>query len=722
MTMPSTVVKDLAEQLAQQHREGQRPLVGEFKHWQHRRDADDVLWVEFDRQGTTTNTLCTEVLTEFNTILQHIEEQPPTLVAIYSAKASGFCAGADIKQFTEASQSDMSEMLRQGHGILDRLENLSVPTLAIIHGHCLGGGLELALACQRRIGIIGIESGVKYTLEMGFPEIRLGLHPGLGGTRRLTRLIDPNVAMSLMLTGKSIYGTATKQQGLVDELIEWRHLGNAVKAKLRQKFTRQSATLRQRLFSTAPGRKLAAKRMRALSQQQAPHEHYPAPFALIELWETFGGDPEAMQTAEQESFVKLVATDTARNLIRVFFLQQALKLLAGKSRPIQNVHVIGAGAMGGDIAAFCAMQGLRVTLSDQKLEPIANAVHQARRLCQRKHRSAIQTRETLDRLIPDPDNHGIASADLIIEAVPENLEVKRALYALIEPRMQDSAILATNTSSIPLDQLAESLRKPERFLGLHFFNPVSEMLVVEVVRHASARGETDASALQSALALTGAIGKLPISVASYPGFLVNRALTPYLLEAVTMLDEKIDKQRIDQVALNFGMPMGPLALADQIGLDVCLHVADMLAASLSQPMAAVPDWLRQKVTRGELGKKTGEGFYHWTQGKVSNKGKKQDRHNGQHAGTEANQEIQDRLILPMLNACVECHRNGVVSDLAQLDAAMVFGAGFAPFRGGPVHYARSVGIDRIVERLTQLQEKFGDRFTPDPGWKDVGRL
>lgn len=671
----------------------------EKTNWRTRLDQDNVLWLQLDKKDSSTNTISADVLQELDEILIDAERTLPKALTISSAKSAGFCAGADIKEFRHLNESEMIDMLHRGHAVLDRLAALNIPTVAIIHGHCLGGGLELALACQKRIG-------VKSELEMGFPEIRLGVHPGLGGTFRLARLINPIEAMTMMLTGKSAYDKQAKKRGLIDDLVEQRHVENAVRAIISEKLKKRKRSFKNYIFNASIVRKIAAKKMRAMSEKKAPSSNYPAPSALIDLWEKYGVSIHKMQPAEIKSFAKLLVSETAQNLIRVFFLHQSLKNLAKNHSNIKHVHVIGAGSMGGDIAAWCAMQGLKVTLSDQKVEPVAKAIQNTEQLCRDKHKSGIETRDTLDRLIPDMHNTGLEKADLIIEAVPEKIEIKQKLYQLIEPKIKEDAILVTNTSSILIEDLTGNLKNPARFLGLHFFNPVSRMLMVEAISHEN----TNNDVMARILSFTRQIGKIPVPVTSYPGFLVNRALTPYLLEAIVMLEEGIDKEHIDDAAKKFGMPMGPIELADQIGLDICVHVADTLANSLDKSMAKIPDKVRKKVDDGELGKKSGKGFYIWKNGKAQH---------DDSVDKKIDETITDRLILPMLDACVECYRKGVVRDLDHLDGAMIFATGFAPFRGGPLHYARARGYDDIVSTLERLADQYGDRFIPDKGWKDL---
>jgi 3-hydroxyacyl-CoA dehydrogenase/enoyl-CoA hydratase/3-hydroxybutyryl-CoA epimerase len=670
-----------------------------YRNFKLTRDDDGIAWLLFDRAGASANTLSSDAIEEFDAVLAALESQRPAGLVIRSAKKSGFIAGADVNEFRGAADPRAVETaIGHAHAVIDRLEALKIPTVAVIHGFCLGGGLEVALACQSRIAI----SGARF----GFPEVMLGLHPGLGGTARFTRLINPMQAMTLMLTGKTIDARRAKSLGLVDAVAQERHVRNAVKDAVFGRLKRTKPGPLNAILNFSLLRNVLASRMRAEAEKAAPHENYPAPYALIDLWEKHGGDKAEMLAAEKTSFANLMVTPTAQNLIRVFFLREQMKKLAGDGNTISHVHVIGAGAMGGDIAAWCANQGMRVTLADMKPEPIAGAMKRAADLFGKIMRKRTDIRDALDRLMPDMDGEGVRNADLIIEAVPEKLELKQKVYAGLEPRMKAGAILATNTSSIPLQDLRTTLEKPERLVGLHFFNPVSRLQLVEVVSHDG----SDPQMLKQALAFVGAIDRLPLPVKSSPGFLVNRALTPYMLEAMVMLDERIDKLTIDAAAEKFGMPMGPIELADQVGLDICLAVGDMLRSKFGDSLPPTPAWLREKVAKGELGRKTGKGFYIWRDGKA-------DKASGSASTAQPTPEMIDRLILPMSNVCVACLREGIVDNADVVDGAMIFGTGYAPFRGGPLNYARTRGPENVVATLRALEQKFGGRFAPDAGWE-----
>jgi 3-hydroxyacyl-CoA dehydrogenase/enoyl-CoA hydratase/3-hydroxybutyryl-CoA epimerase len=672
--------------------------VSPWRHWKLKIDENGIAWVVIDKQDASANTLSEGVMAELDDVLTTIEREAPKGLVIRSAKRAGFIAGADVSEFRDTTKADEIETrLGRAHTITDRLDRLKLPTLAVIHGYCLGGGLEIALACDYRIAI--------EDASLGFPEILLGLHPGLGGTMRLTRLINPLQAMTNMLTGKSIYARQAKVLGLVDAVTQERHVRTAVNAAVAGELRSTRAGLATTVLNSLPARKFLAKRMRGETEKKDPDKHYPAPRALIDLWEAYGGNPSAMQRAEVASFARLLVTPAAQNLIRVFFLREKLKTLSDGHWQGRHIHIIGAGAMGGDIAAWCAWHGFTVSLADMKTEPLASAVKRTADLFRKIAHKSADVRDALDRLIPDLKGAGAGVADLIIEAVPETLALKQEVYASVEGKMKPNAILATNTSSIPLEELRNGLKRPERFLGLHFFNPVSRMQLVEVVSHDGVAADV----LEMAHAFLGRIDRLPTPVRSAPGFLVNRALTPYLMEAFVMLDEGIKRETIDRAAENFGMPMGPIELADQVGLDICVHVADVLRQELKGPMPATPKWLSDKVEKGELGRKTGKGMYVWKEGKAMK----------DPGMPSPGPDMADRLLLPMLDACVSCLREKIVADEDTIDGAMIFATGFAPFFGGPMHYAHTRGVGEVIRTLEHLAEKYGERFRPDQGWNQL---
>ncbi|WP_209425243.1 3-hydroxyacyl-CoA dehydrogenase NAD-binding domain-containing protein [Pararhodobacter sp. SW119] len=664
-------------------------------HWRYGRDEDGIGWLILDREDATVNTISDEVLRELDEHLERIEADLPTALVLRSGKAKGFAAGADIDALAGMDAEAAQGLLSEAHGVLDRLEGLSCPTIAVVHGAALGAGFELVLACDYRLAIEGA--------SFGLPEVRLGLHPGLGGTVRLPELIEPTAAMQLMLTGSTAHTAKARDLGIADLVVEERHVRAAIASILRGEVDKRSRGLMARAFSLSSARSLAGARMRRETQKAAPKDHYPAPHALIANWEKHGDDPKAMRKAEIASFAELLQSETSRNLIRAFFLRRTLKQAADTADDIAHVHIVGAGIMGAEIAAWVAMQGKRVTVTDPDQEALGQMIRRATEVCEGAHKDALETRDTLDRLMPDPRGYGVARADLVIEAGPEKPDLKAQIFTDLGKRMKTGAILATNTSSLRLADLVDNAPAKARFAGLHFFNPPSKVPLVEVVSH----DKTSAETRNRLLAFCAAIDRLPVAVADSPGFLVNRALMPYLLEALLLLDEGIAKERIDKAALNFGMPMGPVTLADQVGLDICLDVAESLSKSLETPIAGIPALLRDKVEAGDLGRKTGRGFYDWSDGTPEPE-----------TSSRIGEDLTDRLLLPMLNACAECVRKGVVGSADEADAAMIFATGFAPFRGGPLHYARARGHDEIHQRLKEFEKAHGPRFKPDAYWRN----
>jgi 3-hydroxyacyl-CoA dehydrogenase/enoyl-CoA hydratase/3-hydroxybutyryl-CoA epimerase len=671
------------------------PVVPDGGPWSSATTEDGIVWLVLDHGESSLNTVSREVIEGLSGELDKLENDKPRAIVIRSGKPAGFAAGADISGFDKMGDEGAVNLLRQGHAVLDRLVAMDCPTICIVHGAALGAGFEIALACDWRIAVDGA--------SFGFPEVQLGLHPGLGGTFRLPALIDPTEAMTMMLTGKTAHTSKAKKLGIADVVTEERHIRAAVAAAADGKIDRDGPGLKARAFGYETARNLAARQMRSQTEKKAPKAHYPAPHALIDLWEAHGDDAVTMQKAEIESFARLLDTETSKNLRRVFFLRQALKDGARGEDGITHVHVIGAGAMGAEIAAWAAIKDKIVTLGDLDLDTLGKAIKKAQDICKDKHLDSRETRDALDRLMPDPKGYGIPRADLVIEAGPESLDLKGKIYAGLKGRMKDGAILASNTSSLKLAELRDATPNPAQFAGLHFFNPVSKMQLVEIVHHDA----TNDAVISRLAAFCGNIDRLPVRITDYPGFLVNRALTPYLMEAMVLMDEGVSKEVIDAAAIRFGMPLGPVALSDQVGLDICLHVAESLKDNLDKPMPDISARLRDKVAAGETGKKAGQGFYDWSNGTP-----RPDAEGGP-------EDLTDRLILPMLDACVECLRKGVVRDADAVDGAMIFATGFPPFRGGPMHDARTRGHGAIRARLLELEAQHGPRFAPDPGWKDL---
>jgi len=512
-------------------------------------------------------------------------------------------------------------------------------------------------------------------------------------------------AMNAMLTGRMIQGRAAKAMNLVDDLVPERQLKRAARYFVMNAPKAREPGLKDRIMNHRLVRPIIAKQMRKQVAKKARKDHYPAPYKLISLWQKYMDNPRRMLQKEAESVAELVTDYSARNLVRVFFLQEALKAQGNKKdfQP-QHVHVIGGGVMGGDIAAWCALRGFSVTVQDREPALLANTMKRSLDMFQKKFkkdRKAI--RDAMDRLVPDHRGIGVRHADIVIEAIFEDREVKQNLYREIEPQMKADAILASNTSSIPLEQLADCLDQPGRLVGVHFFNPVALMPLVEIVRG----DNTDDKVMKQALAFGRHIDKLPLPVKSSPGFLVNRILMPYLLEAVEMVGEGIPKEMIDKAALQFGMPMGPIELADTVGLDVCRAVASTLSETMN---VEVPKKLSVMIDNNKLGKKSGEGFYQWKNGRP------QKDKNASYANL---QQVQDRMIMRMLNEATSCLREKVVDSEDLVDAGVIFGTGFAPFRGGPLHHIHAEGVEQVSTRINELKSLYGERFKLDEAWSSL---
>lgn len=669
--------------------------MNNYKHWDLQKDSDNILWLGLDRKDTSINSMNEEVLDELNSLLHEIAQDKNAIgLIVYSSKGKGFIAGADVTLFSKfESPAHAVDFLRKGQAVYARLEALSIPSVAMIDGFCMGGGYELALACTYRVA-----SDEKDT-RIGLPEVMLGIHPGWGGTVRLPQLIGGFNALSqVILTGSALAAPKAKALGMVDDVVPVRQLKRAAVYFIKNKPPKHKPSFVQGLTNSAWVRKPLAALIRHNVQKRVRKEHYPAPYAIIDLWEKEGGIGDRAYLKEIDSVEQLVSHGgTSKNLIRAFGLRERLKGFAKDSDfKAQHVHVIGAGVMGGDIAAWCALRGLRVTLQDQSYEKIAPAIGRAATLYKKKLRKPRLIQAAMDNLIPDPEGHGIARADVIIEAVFENLAVKQEIMKKVEQLAKKDAIIASNTSSIPLDEISSVMNNPERLVGIHFFNPVAKMDLVEVVCSTTTTKKVE----QDSCAFVGQIGKLPLPVKSSPGFLVNRVLMPYLMECVQLLEEGYSAETIDEAALEFGMFMGPVELADTVGMDVCLAVAENLTSHFG---GTVPQKLRDMVKAGTLGRKTGEGFYQYKNGKPVKKS----------PGTHKDQHIADRLILRMVNESAACLREGVVADADLLDAGMIFATGFAPFRGGPMNYAKDFGTNNLEKLFKTFESKYGERFKVD---------
>ncbi len=648
--------------------------VTQLKDWRFSVDMEGIAWAIFDREGESVNALGRRPLEELHAIVDKAEagarDGAIRGLVILSGKAKGFIVGADIREFDQLkTEADVIGAIRPVNEMLDRIERMSVPVVAAIHGLCLGGGLELALACHYRVATRDDATRV------GFPEVKLGLFPGFNGTARSIRQAGPLAAMQAMLTGSMIRAGAARAQGLVDELVASPgQLRWAARKAVLQKRRSKPAPVQKSVLAKWPARGYLAEKMRSETRKKVREDHYPAPFRLIDLFAKHGGDEGALKAAETPAFAPLMVGDTSRNLRRVFKLSELMKAQAPKTstfRPLR-AHVIGAGTMGADIAGWCVASGMEVTLQDLNAEQIAKGIAAQDKTLSRRFRTRASKAAAKARLIADQAGEGVARADVVIEAIVEKLEIKQTLFAELEGKMKPGAVMATNTSSLQIEDIARNLKDPGRLVGIHFFNPVAQMPLVEVIRGAQTREDE----VRNACTFVTAIDKFPLIVKSAPGFLVNRVLTPYMTAAMERVAQGASKERIDEAARAFGMPMGPIELADTVGLDVCLHVGKIL-----QPDANAGP-LEAMVASGKRGKKSGEGFYAWKDGKPVKADKPIDKANLDQLGRD--------LVQPLITECETVLAEGIVESADMVDAGVIFGTGFAPFRGGPLHYKASL--------------------------------
>jgi len=647
-----------------------------LRDWRCSVDPQGIAWAVFDREGESQNSLGQRPLEELAQIVDWAErgarDKGIRGLVLSSGKEKGFIVGADVREFEQLSdERQVIESVSLVNSYLDRIERLPVPVVACIHGFCLGGGLELALACHWRIATR--DDGTR----LGFPEVKLGIFPGFNGTARSIRQAGALAAMPLMLTGSMIRATVARGMGLVDELVASPlNLPWAARKAVERNRRSKPASLWKDMARQWPGRALLVRKMRSETASKVSESHYPAPFRLIDLFEAWGGNLDAMKAAETRAFAPLMMGDTSRNLRRVFKLMEMLKAQAPKESPFKplRVHVIGAGVMGADIAGWCVASGMEVSLQDVNADQIAKGVAAQKKLFARKFRTKPQRDAAAVRLISDPTGANISRADVVIEAILERLETKQSLFKSIEGKLKPGAVLATNTSSLMIEEIAKPLADPGRLVGLHFFNPVAQLPLVEVIRGKDTRPEE----VEKACVFVTAIDKFPLVAKSSPGFVVNRVLGPYMMAALMRVEQGEPMEKIDEAARAFGMPMGPVELADTVGLDVCASVGNIL--KLAPPGGTRLD---QMVAAGKLGKKTGEGFYVWKNGKPQKKqpDKAWDRAELERLGRE--------LVDPLIREAERVRDERIVESTDLIDAGLVFGTGFAPFRGGPLHFAAS---------------------------------
>jgi 3-hydroxyacyl-CoA dehydrogenase / enoyl-CoA hydratase / 3-hydroxybutyryl-CoA epimerase len=689
--------------------------------------ARGVVHLVMDHSGRKVNVLDEAAIADLERALGEIEGRTDVRgVVLRSGKSGSFIAGADIAAIGGLTDRErVLALVRRAHGAFGRLSALGCPTVAAIDGVCLGGGTELALACDSRIA-----SEEPHT-QIGLPEVLLGIFPGFGGTQRLPRLIGLSAALDLILTGRALDARRAERIGLVARavpaawLIERAH--ERLDALAARPADRRRDVHRPKGFGpwfvdrTPFGQALALNRARAMTRARTGG-HYPAPIAAIEVVErTLRLPLDAGLAIEASRVSDLVVGPVCKNLVRIFDLSDRAKkdpVVADPSiqpQPVRNLMLVGAGVMGGGIAELVSRNGIEVRVRDLKPEALTHALQVARgviaeRLGRRRMPASERERERraqMARIQPTLELTGSGRADFAMEAVVEDLDVKRRVFAELEVRMRDGAVLATNTSSLSVDALAQGLAHPERLCGFHFFNPVHRMPLVEVVRCARTSDRT----LVTAVALARRLGKTPVVVSDSPGFVVNRILMPYLGEAMALLGEGYTIPDIDLAMRRFGMPMGPFEVLDEVGLDVALKVAGVLGRAFPDRMPAASA-LEKLVAAGRLGRKTGAGFYRHRGRRRTPDPALRTLLDLQRARRAPGGDLAERMVLAMINESARCLEEQVVADAGAIDLAMVFGAGFPPFRGGVLRHADQMGLARVESRLIALRAEKGERFKP----------
>jgi 3-hydroxyacyl-CoA dehydrogenase/enoyl-CoA hydratase/3-hydroxybutyryl-CoA epimerase len=695
-------------------------------------DDRGIGWITFDDPDRKLNVLSEDVMRRLARIIESAHEGAiqgrVRVVVIRSGKPDSFLAGADVDAIAALDDpQDAERKIRVGQAIFMELESLPVPSVAAIHGVCVGGGVEMALACRHRLLSDSPRS------RIALPEVMLGILPAWGGTTRLPRLVGLPAALDLLLTGKQIDSRKAKKIGFATDVLPADLFHEAVAAFALQAVdmppgaSRPRRTLAARLRDgNFVGRRLvlATARKRVMKQTGG---HYPAPLRILDvLQEGLGSGVDRSLDAEARTASELVVGTVCKNLIHVFHLREAARKRTGpaESTKVSSMAVLGAGVMGGGIAQLAASRGIRVRLKDIRHDAIAGGLQHARELfdraVDRKKLSRREAAQGMELISGGLDYAGFAAADLVVEAIVEKMEVKRAVLRETEDRLSPACILATNTSSLSVDGMAEALEAPHRFCGMHFFNPVHRMPLVEVVRGRETSDETVATVHGLALAL----GKVPVVVRDGPGFLVNRVLAPYLNEAGWMLGEGCSVQDVDRAAVAFGMPMGPLRLMDEVGIDVSTHAGTSMSQALGPRLAAAPALVAMGAS-GRLGRKGGRGFYLYEKGREKEVDGSVYEELGvpspKRGGGPDRDQVRRRLVLQMINEAARCLGDGIVPTAADLDLAMIMGTGFPPFRGGLLRFADTLHPKGVLDRLNSLHETHGDRFAPSPLLEELAR-
>lgn len=694
-----------------------------YDNFRLRVDQRGVVTVTLDVPDRPINIFTRDVIRELSSIVGELERSEATAVVFRSCRDSGFCAGADVSAIADmGSPNEANGLLKTGQRLFHRVEHLPMPTVAVIHGPCLGGGLEFALACKYRLAIDG------HSVQIGLPEIKLGVIPGWGGTLRLPRCVGVSAALPMILTGKQVGAVKALQIGLLDQVVAAdggvdAFVTDALRGKVPQSGKRRA--LWKRMVDQSSIGQWAVLRM-ARRSVASKSKHYPAlPAAINAVAAGLESGHKGLET-ERTEFVKLLGTSTSRNLLGLFFARERARrsgawVAENEARdldPVQRVGVVGAGVMGAGIGQFAATRGFDVVMKEIDEDASTAGKRRVdklnRKFAERKRFDSEREAALHARITHGWDEASLADCDLVVEAVVEKDVVKASVFSMLDRVVKPDAILSSNTSSLSVTRMADATGRPHQVAGLHFFNPVHRMELVEVVK----TGLTDEATIARLIGFVKAMGKTPVVTSDSPGFLVNRVLFPYLGEAIVMVGEGISPSVIDREIRQFGMPMGPLELLDQVGLDVAIHVAQSLESVL-EDVSLVVEQLRPMVQHGDLGRKTGRGFYRYHRGRQRDALVYRRSHSGATLMNstvvpheDAMSEIQRRLLYPMLSEAIRCHEESVVEGPWAIDLAMVLGTGFAPHRGGPLHVVDEIGAMEFLVNLRTLEAMLGGRFAP----------
>lgn len=698
--------------------------------FQFEKTENQIGIITFDLKDEKVNKFSAVAVKELDALIDEVKNETSLKCLLFmSAKKGIFIAGADINEFEHIkTEQEGYEVGRKGQQVFQKIAGLPFPTIAVIDGASMGGGTEMTLACTYRLASDNPKT------RIALPEVNLGILPGWGGTARLPRLIGLQRSLDIILTGKNLDAQRAYRSGVVDKVIPKEQVKQAAlsfandviagKNVLERSRRVQRGAFNKFLDKNFIGRKIVFSQARKAVMAKT-HGHYPAPLeALKAIKKGLGKSVDKHLELEARALGRLIVTPISANLVKIFFWTEEVKKQNGTEKPetatlpVKKAAVLGAGVMGGGIAQLFAGRDIPIRVKDINYNAVAKAYQQAGKVLygklKRRRITKFEYNHILQKITGTVDYSGFNSVDFIVEAIVEDLAIKKKVFAELENEVRADTIIVTNTSSLLVNDMAEAFKKPERFVGMHFFNPVHMMPLVEVIRGKNSSDEAVATTFQ----LAKKLGKTPIVVNDGPGFLVNRLLVPYMVEAVSLLEEGFEIETIDKAMMNFGMPMGPIELFDEVGIDVAYKVAKILAQTMSDRMAE-SDILEKLVQNKRLGKKSGVGFYKYDGKKKSSDASVNNLITVKSRSKMSAEELSRRMVYPMVNEAARCLQEKIAFRPQDVDLGMIFGTGFAPFRGGLLTYADTEGIDKIYESLNRFADQYGSRFKPTAALTEI---